>query len=384
MRNASCILHLSLILLLAIYFALFSAAVSAGDPGEEYKKIQEEIETHKEKIEKAERLESSILEELDRTNRALNEIKTELKKYRTKRKAIENDVHTVRTEISGNRKKLARQSEWLKRKLRNMQRYGYSGDVILLLSASEDIPQLLRRWRYIKELALFDHRMLEEYKAVLKNLAKQEDRLKTLHADLKKNEEEIENNERVLSEKKMEKEMLLSSVRKEKNSYEEMLKELRETSKRLLEIIKQTEEADSYASKGFHNLKGRLPWPVKGKIIIPYGAQKDPQFNTPVFRNGIHIKAEEDSAAKAVYGGKVVFAEWFKGYGQLIILSHGDGYHTLYANLEEIFYKVGDIIKGRQVIGKVGESGTLSSPGLYFELRYKGKPLDPQQWLKRR
>jgi len=80
----------------------------------------------------------------------------------------------------------------------------------------------------------------------------------------------------------------------------------------------------------------------------------------------------------------VIFAEWFKGFGQLIIINHGSGYHTLYGNLAEIFSKVGDIIRENQVIGKVGTSGVISGPGMYFEIRYKGKPLDPAQWLKKR
>ena len=222
------------------------------------------------------------------------------------------------------------------------------------------------------------------YKETIKNLAEQESRLKALHAELKKSEEKIQANEKAIAEKKRGKEMLLSSVRKEKSSYEKMLKELKEASNRLMEIIRRSEEAEAYAAKGFHNLKGKLDWPVSGKVVIPYGAQKDAQFNTPVFRNGIHIKADDNTSAKVVHGGKVVFADWFKGYGQLVIISHGEGYHTLYANLAEIFYKVGDIIKGQQAVGKVGESGTLNAPGLYFEVRYKGKPLDPMQWLKKR
>ena len=381
-----------------LYFCVFAllllftdTAFSAEKPKvgidsqrEEYKKLQKEIDTHKEKIEKTKKVEHSILEELDRANRDLNHVQSELRKYREKLRLTGNEIRKVEADISANKARLAKQAEWLKRKLRIMQRHGYSGDVILLLSTSDDISQLMRRWRYIKEITVYDHRMLEGYKQTIDNLDKQENHLKSLRAELKANEENIEVNEASILEKKKGKEILLSSVRKEKSSYEKMLKELRESSSRLLEIIRRSEETDAYAAKGFHNLKGRLPWPVNGRIAIPYGAQKDPQFNTPVFRNGIHIKAEDDSNAKAVYSGKVVFAEWFKGYGQLVIISHGEGYHTLYANLAEIFYKVGDIIKEQQVIGRAGESGTLNSPGLYFEIRYKGKPLDPTQWLKRR
>jgi septal ring factor EnvC (AmiA/AmiB activator) len=127
-----------------------------------------------------------------------------------------------------------------------------------------------------------------------------------------------------------------------------------------------------------------LPWPVNGKVAIPYGSQKDPQFDTPVFRNGVHIRTDSAADATSVHSGKVIFAEWFKGFGQLVIVNHGGGYHSLYGNLSEIFSHVGDIIRENQVIGKVGTSGILNAPGLYFEIRYKGKPLDPTQWLKRK
>jgi septal ring factor EnvC (AmiA/AmiB activator) len=172
-------------------------------------------------------------------------------------------------------------------------------------------------------------------------------------------------------------------VRREKSSHERLFRELQEASKRLLDMIRKLEERETYEGKGFPALKGSLSWPVNGKVAVPYGSQKDPKFNTPVFRNGVYIKTDDD-AVKAVYGGKVVFADWFKGYGNLVIINHGEGYHTLYGNLSETFLKVGDIIKGKDFIGKAGESGILNAPSLYFEVRYKGKPLDPMQWLKRK
>jgi septal ring factor EnvC (AmiA/AmiB activator) len=378
----------TLFLLLTAYCLLLTVFPAfAEDPKEEYKKIQKEIKTHKERVEKTKKIEHSILEELDGINRELSGVRAELRRYKGKRRFTEGEIHKVEAEISANKAKLEKQTDWLKRKLRVMQRYGYSGDVILMLSTSEDISQLMRRWKYIKELTVYDNKMLQAYKETLGKLSDQEGQLKALYADLKKSEEKIQANEKKITEKKKNKEMILSSVRKEKSSYEKMMKELKETSNRLLEIIRKSEETETYVAKGFQALRGKLPWPVNGKIALPYGTQKDPQFKTPVFRNGIHIKAEDDAEAKAVYEGKIVFAEWFKGYGQLVIINHGEGYHTLYANLAEIFYKVGAIIKEREVIGKVGESyasGGLSTSGMYFEIRYKGKPLDPMQWLKKR
>jgi len=104
----------------------------------------------------------------------------------------------------------------------------------------------------------------------------------------------------------------------------------------------------------------------------------------PTFKKGIEIEAKAGDTALSVLGGRVVYADWFKGYGLLLIVNHGKGFHSLYAHLSEIFHKTGDIIKGRQAVGKIGESGLLNVPSLYFEIRYKGKPYDPLKWLRYR
>ena len=139
----------------------------------------------------------------------------------------------------------------------------------------------------------------------------------------------------------------------------------------------------SIIGKGLRASKGHLPWPVIGKVLIPFGKYKDPKFNIPVFKNGIEIKAKPEEQPKAVYGGRVVFADWFKGYGLLLIINHGNGYHSLYGNLSEIFHKTGDIINKGTAIGTIGAPRLMNVSTLYFEIRYKGRPVDPQIWLKR-
>lgn len=378
------VLKISKILLLTLSAILFALRCYATTPREEYKKMQREIKTHKEKLEKTERREHSILADLEKTDRELNGVEAELRKHRKRLKNTESQISKVEDEISLTRGGVERQREWIKRKLRAMQKNRYPGDVALLLSSTEGISQVLKSWKSLEYIALYENKVLNTYKQNLRELHEKEKQLLFLKAELVKNEKEVRSKEEELAGKKRDREELLASVRKEKSSYEKMLKELKEASKRLLDVIQESEKTDTYYAKGFLGLKGKLPWPVEGKIAVPYGSQKDPQFNTPVFRSGIFIQTPADLYAKAVYTGKVVFAEWFKGYGQLMIVNHGNGYHTLYGSLSEIFSKVGDIINVGQTIGRVGNSGILNAPGLYFEVRYKGKPLDPLQWLKKR
>jgi len=367
-----------------VLLLLFPSVSNTATPQEEFKKIQEQLQAQKKKLTETLLRESSVLNELDNVNIKLSNVEAALRKYRKILKQTESEIETVNRGIAETRESLAKQKDWLARKLRIMQRYGYAGDMVMVLMSAEDVPHMMRVWKYMENLTRYEHNVLANYRANLRALDEKSGKLLLLKAELEKNTEKVMTKEKEMGEKKREKELILSSVRNEKDSRRKMISELKETSQRLLDIIRESSRTDDYAAEGFGRLKGKLFWPAEGKIAIPYGSQKDPQFDTPVFRNGIHIRTDDSADTRSVYTGKVIFAEWFKGFGQLVIINHGSGYHTLYGNLSEIFSRVGDIIKENQIIGKVGTSGILNAPGLYFEIRYKGKPLDPVQWLTRK
>jgi septal ring factor EnvC (AmiA/AmiB activator) len=378
----------SALLVFTVCFVLLAGLILpdvavAESPREQYHRIQKEMQKRREKLEQAKRREHSVLGDLDRIGRSLDSIAAELTKQQRHVRETESEIRRVENEISAVKGEMQKEKAWLKRRLRVMQRYGQSGDLLFLLTATNDLPQLERRWKYLEVIAMSDRNVIEKFAENIRSLDRKEKRLTNLRSELKVSVERIRPVEASLAKTKREKEILLASVRREKTTQRMMLRELREASKRLLEMMRRLEKEETYEAKGFSGLKGSLMWPVKGKIVIPYGSQRDPRFNTPVFRNGIYIKADGDTVS-AVYAGRVVYADWFKGYGNLVIINHGEGYHTLYGNLAETFLKVGDIIKRREIIGKVGESGIVNAPSLYFEVRYKGKPLDPMQWLKRK
>jgi septal ring factor EnvC (AmiA/AmiB activator) len=381
------ILYPVLCVLFSVLFFLSSAFCLAGTPHEEYRQIQKEIKKQKKKLEAARKRESSVLTEIELTNRQMKTVESVLQKYKNRLRNTESKITDVEYYISQNKSNIEKHMEWMKRKIREINKYGHNWDLVMLLLSSHDISQLMRTGKYLQYITVYENRLLRSYKESLDDLNQREKQLIALKGELIKNREQVKAEEQSLSEKKTKKETLLASVKKEKSSYSKMLKEMEDVSRRILEIIKESEKAEKETGsfgKSFSSLKGKLPWPVAGKIALPYGSQKDPQFNTPIFRSGTYIDSNDGSFVRAVHRGKVVFAAWFKGYGELVIVNHGDGYHTLYGSLSEIFTKVGDIIKDDQPVGRVGTSGLLNSPGVYFEVRYKGKPLDPLQWLKRR
>jgi murein DD-endopeptidase MepM/ murein hydrolase activator NlpD len=118
--------------------------------------------------------------------------------------------------------------------------------------------------------------------------------------------------------------------------------------------------------------------------VTEYGRETHPRFGTETVRTGIDIEAPEGTPIRAVAAGTVAYRGWLKGYGNLLVLDHGDGYYTLYAHASQILVDEGDQVKAGAVVGRVGETGSVDGPRLHFEVRYQSRAEDPQLWLRRR
>ncbi len=128
-------------------------------------------------------------------------------------------------------------------------------------------------------------------------------------------------------------------------------------------------------------LRGTLPWPASGKVLQGFGPRRHPRFGTLVPHNGIAIAAPAGADVRAIADGKVVFADWFQGYGRTVIIDHGAGFMTVQSHLSAVIVSVGQDITQGQLLGLVGDSGSLEGVRLYFEVRREGTPVDPQGWL---
>ena len=132
------------------------------------------------------------------------------------------------------------------------------------------------------------------------------------------------------------------------------------------------------AAGPFEQLKGRLALPVRGELGNRFGS---PRIDGGVTWKGVFIAARAGEDVRAVADGRVVFADWLRGFGNLLIVDHGDAYMSLYGNNESLYKRVGDEIRGGEAVAAVGASGGNADSGLYFELRYQGRPLDPLDWV---
>jgi septal ring factor EnvC (AmiA/AmiB activator) len=137
---------------------------------------------------------------------------------------------------------------------------------------------------------------------------------------------------------------------------------------------------DRFDGKPFAQLKGKLILPVKGKVTNRYGTQRP---DSTVSWKGLFLRAPANAQVKAVAAGRVVFADWLRGFGNLLIIDHGKGYMSLYGNNETLYKQVGEVLHGGDVVAAVGNTGGNAESGLYFEIRYNGQTQDPMKWVAR-
>lgn len=365
--------------------ALHPIPADCANPKKKLKEIKKKLLREEKKIEETKKKEASILTELEKIDKSVQKKKSEMRYFDNRLSQNKAQMKILKKDIASLTEKLDYRKDLLMKRLRVLYKEQHGGDTALILISAKNYQDLLKISRNISLLAHYDSNLMKTYSDGIQNYDNKKQQMENLQKELEKNKENIRNRLKDMSTERHKKDSILASVKSERDSYEKMARELKNSSVRLNKMIKELEKKQvppSVSGSGFRSMKGRLPWPVYGTVLVPFGKYKDPKFNIPVFKNGIEIKAVKGSSAKAVHGGRVVYADWFKGYGQIIIINHGKGYHSLYGHLSEIFYKAGDIIKNGRPVGTVVETGTLNIPTLYFELRYKGKPIDPLGWLQ--
>ena len=195
--------------------------------------------------------------------------------------------------------------------------------------------------------------------------------------------------ERAYRDRLREREKLVRSIKSEKKLCVQATEELKQRAAEIRQILGEFEEEDiprwtetSAGSGGLERLRGRLPWPVQGRVVSAFGEDRHPLFGTRIENSGIEIETRAGTGIAAVAEGRVIYLSRLRGYGKLLILDHGNDYYTLYARLGEVSVWPGAEVRRLQRVGVVGEGEIGSSACLHFEIRKGKQPLDPLEWLK--
>ena len=172
---------------------------------------------------------------------------------------------------------------------------------------------------------------------------------------------------------------LLLTVQAEQNTRSRVIAELEASERELAALVNDLSSTTTVT--GFRARKGKMPLPARGLVEVGYGKVVNPRFNTVTVQKGIDLRAPLGASVSAVSTGTVVFSGWLKGYGNLVIIDHGGGYHSLYAHLASSQVEVGNEVEEGEEVGKIGDTGSLKGAYLYFEIRKQGQAVDPQPWL---
>jgi murein DD-endopeptidase MepM/ murein hydrolase activator NlpD len=230
-----------------------------------------------------------------------------------------------------------------------------------------------------------DIALIEQIRKEKNILAKETQRLQSQHRRYLRIQKEYTKIYQQQQRKKYTQERLLAKIQRDERLYRAQIAQLNKSSKKLTRLIKRLEAQKKIQKNRYRAYpeRGRLPWPVTGHVIKKFGKYKHPKFDIYVINKGIDILAPEGRVVKAVSPGKVVYADWFKGYGMLVMIDHGRGLYSLYAHLSDILVRKNQHVTTGTPVGRVGQTGFASRPNLHFELRVDGQPVDPLVWLRK-
>jgi septal ring factor EnvC (AmiA/AmiB activator) len=284
--------------------------------------------------------------------------------------------------IKGAEKRLVRQERMLGKRLRILYKQGKMSPVKILFSAV-DYSDLIQKMKYLEIQMAHDSRMFENYQKHLSQLREEEQKLLKAKGQLAQFESAALQKKNEIDQKKGEKSDFLRNIKSKKIYFIQVRKELLKASENLNDLISRLEKKRlSGEGLSLADKKGRLFYPVRGKILNRFGRVKDKQFGTHIINNGLHLKVKKGTKVHPIYQGPVLFAGPLEGYGNLIIVGHGEHYHSLYGHLDKMLVQAGDYVHPHQAIGLSGDSGSLVGETVYLELRHKGKPIDPALWLQ--
>ena len=374
----------ALLLLCVPAGAAAAPAVGADQARKTLAKIEQRIRQTTASLDRKKAAEEAMERDLATVERERNKIQARITERQRQLADLEKEIDGAERQIQNTRSATAALQQQVRLRLVALYKGGNVGLLQFLFSATSP-ARVAEDYDYLGRIARRDRVLLVDYRRQLAVLQGQRDRLAVLRRDHQAALAALADERQTLDQASQLKAALLARLQRDRAALAARLKGLKERAGRLSSLLKKLESRQSreYTENSgvFPRQKGHLPWPVTGSVVTGFGTWRHPESGTLYDSQGIEIEAGEDTPIHAVWGGRVVFAKWFKGYGNLIIIDHGDSYYSLYAQAARLATKVGDRIDCGQVVGYSGYHGKKA---VYFEIRHGGTPVNPTNWLSRR
>lgn len=397
--------------LLALALPVFGAP--ADTKKAELKELQGRIENLRKDLAKSEESKASVADQLRDAESAISTANRRLRELSENRGAVQAEIGQLEQQSAG----LGQQIESQQRQLAGLlYRHFVHGeaDALQLLLSGEDPNRIAQDQYFLTQLSRAKAQLLGRLRDALAEKQRLADARRDKAAELAAIEKQAQESRAALLSKQKERQAVLARIADKIKGQRKEIDTLKGNEQRLSKLIEglarivktqpkpapaektgRSERAvaasppslrndatpDAGSNGAFAALRGKLRLPVRGEVSARFGS---PRAEGGTTWKGLFIRAAEGSEVKAVAPGRVVFSDWLRGFGNLLIVDHGDGYLSIYGNNQSLFREAGQTVKAGEAVAAVGSSGGQGESGLYFELRHQGQPFDPLKWASLR
>ncbi|MGD2268898.1 MAG: peptidoglycan DD-metalloendopeptidase family protein [Desulfobacterales bacterium] len=354
---------------------------------EEAEAIEREIQNGKAALQTIGQKELGVLGSLNEIELSMDKASRRISISKSQVSELERKIANITERHKTLTKQIEANEDYAAKRLAALYKISWVGKMNLLVTA-QSIQELLQRQRALEHILAYDEKVRQKLitdrarlKELLDDLNAQQLKKRTLQLKIKQQYT-------VMSRKRAQRLALLEEIRSQRSLQVAAIESLKKAAVALNKTLENIRDEDypfeqfvNVNMQPFSEFKGLLKMPVRGKIISYFGPYRHPKFNVTNFRSGIDIEARRGEQVQAIFAGRILYADWFKGYGNMVIIDHGENYYTVYAHLETLLKQKGDRVNTGDEIGTVGDTGSLFGPNLYFEVRYRGKPMNPLDWI---
>lgn len=370
---------------------------SINSQSQKLKEIRKEIDRLNSRINKTQKDEKATLKQIQALDKQITMISQLKRGLQKERRLKENQISLLNKTIQTTDEKIRVMKERAAKRAVRAYKLGQNRDIDLLLT-SGDIHQVLRRSAYLSAINEAEQVTLNDLQSMITSNKKDQNNLARRLGEVKRNIREEEQAGRQISSQQKKKESQLKTLKRDRKSMQQQIKTKRTAAakikgliqdlekkkqERLREIARRRGMTMEQAKGEFAKYKGKLTWPVKGTLVGRFGPQKNEKLGTVINNPGIDIAAVKGKPVRAVLDGIVVAITWIPGYGNTLIVDHGDSYYTVYAHIDNIQVNMNGYVLRDQVIAQVSDTGSLDGARLHFEVWQGKDKVDPLKWLKR-
>jgi septal ring factor EnvC (AmiA/AmiB activator) len=346
--------------------------------------IRADIKTQEKMVETFSQKEVEIVEGLNEIDYALNRARLKAQTLSGEIREMEEKITRLQKDRERLAQDIARNREYAGERLRALYKMHMLGRLDVAGMPSSVFDFFLRQ-NSMKSIVKADFNIIDRQNTDLDMFERLEEEMKKEVQAKTLLEAELNDQIRINHSETQKRELILKEIRQKKKLSLAAVESLKLAALQLDSRMETIEPNEVKTAKGesFFDHQGRLMIPVEGEIISEFGSSAPGNYKVFTFQKGIDIKVERGEPVKTVFKGEVMFAQWLKGYGNVLIINHGDNYYTLYAHVEEMFKKEGEAVETGDVIATAGDTGSIKGMCLHFEVRHHGKPVDPMKWLRK-